>query len=27
MAHWPLELEPGAVWKCKIHFELVKSKQ
>jgi alpha-amylase len=27
MAHWPLELEPGAAWKCKIHFELVKSKQ
>ena len=25
MAHWPLELEPGAAWKCKIHFELVKS--
>jgi alpha-amylase len=25
MAHWPLELEPDATWKCKIHFELVKS--
>lgn len=25
MAHWPLELEPGAAWKCKIHCELVKS--
>jgi alpha-amylase len=25
VAHWPLDLEPGAAWKCKIHFELVKS--
>jgi hypothetical protein len=25
MAHWPLELEAGATWKCKLHFELVKS--
>ena len=25
MAHWPLALEPGGAWKCKIHFELVKS--
>jgi 4-alpha-glucanotransferase len=25
MAHWPLELEAGAAWKCKLHFELVKS--
>ncbi|NTU65760.1 MAG: DUF1926 domain-containing protein, partial [Chloroflexi bacterium] len=27
MAHWPLELEQGAAWKCKIRFDLVKSKQ
>jgi len=25
MAHWPLVLEAGAAWKCKLHFELVKS--
>ena len=25
MPHWPLNLEPGAVWKGKLHFDLVKS--
>ena len=25
MAHWPLELEAGVAWKCRLHFELVKS--
>jgi alpha-amylase len=25
MPHWLLELAPDAAWKCKIHFELVKS--
>ena len=25
MAHWPLNLEPGATWKLRAHFELMKS--
>jgi hypothetical protein len=27
MAHWPIDLEPGAAWKVKLQFELIKSAQ